>query len=131
LIAFDAYIAIAVSVPASLLAAGHSFKPWTREYLKSEDDCHAKMPGGVNPPMEIVLSWPQANYINPDTHGNGVVFMEGFLLGLCYIIVSLRVYTRAIQARNFGIDDALICFNLVRLFHVRSAIPTDCDLRYL
>ena len=70
------------------------------------------MPGGVNPPMEVLLTW-KPNYINPKTRGNGVVVMEGVLLGVSYIIVALRVYTRAIQARNFGIDDALIVFNLV------------------
>jgi hypothetical protein len=75
------------------------------------------MPGGVNPPMEVVLAWPQPNYANPVTHGKGVVVMEGALLALCYIIVALRVYTRAFQARNFGIDDALIVFNLVGTSH--------------
>jgi hypothetical protein len=71
------------------------------------------MGGGVDPPVAVVLSWPKANYINPETRGNAVVILEGVLLALCYIIVALRVYTRAIQARNFGIDDALIVFNLV------------------
>lgn len=75
------------------------------------------MGGGVDPPMEVVFSWPKPNYINPETRGNAVVILEGVLLALCYIIVALRVYTRAIQARNFGIDDALIVFNLVSQIH--------------
>jgi hypothetical protein len=70
------------------------------------------MGGGLNPPMEVVLSW-KSNYIDPVTHGKGLVIMEGVLLGLCYLAVGLRVYTRAITAKNFGIDDALIVFNLV------------------
>ena len=80
------------------------------------------MPGGVNPPMEVVYSWPKSNYFTPATRGNGVPILEGVLTGLCYIIVALRVYTRAIQARNFGIDDALIVFNLVSSLIQRTSL---------
>ena len=35
------------------------------------------------------------------------------LLILCFIVVSLRIYIRVFQTKNFGWDDGLIIFNLV------------------
>ncbi|KIW00259.1 uncharacterized protein PV09_08149 [Verruconis gallopava] len=73
------------------------------------------MGGGLHPPLSVILSWPPSNYVDPVTHGHGVIVMEGVLLGLCYFIVALRVYTRLFQAKNFGLDDVLIMFNLIPL----------------
>jgi hypothetical protein len=63
------------------------------------------MGGGVDPPVEVVLSWPKANYIDPQTRGNGVVVLNGVLLALCYIVVALRVYTRAVGGTTVPHDD--------------------------
>jgi hypothetical protein len=89
------------------------------------------MPGGLHPPVEVVLSW-KSNYANPVKHGHGLIVMECVLLGLCYIIVALRVYTRAYQAKYFGIDDALIVLNLVSrvLTHLCAHVDGSI-LRYL
>lgn len=70
------------------------------------------MGGGLDPPLSVILTW-KPNYVDPVTRGNAIVIMEGVLLGLCYLTVSLRVYTRAVTGKNFGIDDALIVFSLV------------------
>lgn len=70
------------------------------------------MPGGVHPPLSVIESW-HPNYINPPTHGQGIVIMEAVLLSVCYVVVALRVYGRMFQSKNFGIDDALILFNMV------------------
>jgi hypothetical protein len=72
------------------------------------------MAGGLHPPPEVVAEWLlKANYVNPETRGGEVIIMEIILLVACYIIVALRVWARAFNAKNFGIDDALIIFNLV------------------
>jgi hypothetical protein len=73
------------------------------------------MPGGLHPPEALLLEWAaKANYVNPVTRGNGIPVMEVILLVLCVLIVALRVYTRAFLTKSFGVDDALVIFNLVR-----------------
>ncbi|KIW05544.1 hypothetical protein, variant [Verruconis gallopava] len=72
------------------------------------------MPGGPHVPLEVAMSW-KSNYVNPPTHGSGIVVEESILLGLCYLTVALRVYTRGFLAKNFGLDDLLIIMNLIPL----------------
>jgi hypothetical protein len=70
------------------------------------------MPGGVHPPNSVIASW-RSNYNNPESRGNGIVIAEITMLVCCYFIVGLRVWTRSFLSKSFGIDDVLICFNLV------------------
>lgn len=72
------------------------------------------MAGGLHPPPELLAEWAaKANYVNPDTRGNGIPAMEMILLAICIVVVALRIYTRTFVTKSFGIDDALIIFNLV------------------
>lgn len=60
------------------------------------------------PPLSVIASWPQPNYINPQTGGltNLVVGIVGWIL--VTIIVTIRLYTRRIISRSLGWDDILI-----------------------
>ena len=74
------------------------------------------MAGGLNPPPEVLAEWAvKANYVNPETRGNGIPTMEMILLAICFAVVALRVYTRAFVTKSFGWDDALIIFNMLPL----------------
>src|ERR1700753_2955713 len=65
------------------------------------------------PPASVFSQWPAANYNNPKTHGPALLILNFILLAISTIIVVLRVYTRLVIQRWFGLDDALICLALV------------------
>jgi hypothetical protein len=78
------------------------------------------MAGGLHPPLEVISSW-HFNYTNPGTSGYYIVVLVGVMLALGYVAVTLRLVSRLYFQRTFGVDDALIVFNMVghccRLFH--------------
>ena len=67
------------------------------------------------PPPEVLAGWAQlANPFNPqEVRGMSLPIATIVLLILCFIVVSLRIYIRVFQTKNFGWDDGLIIFNLV------------------
>lgn len=71
------------------------------------------MPGGLHPPISVILTW-KPNHVNPETRGWGIVVLVTVLLALTYIVVLLRLWARFVLARNAGVDDVLIIFNMVR-----------------
>jgi hypothetical protein len=71
------------------------------------------MPGGLHPPISVLISWIP-NYANPETKGWGLVILVIVLLALAYIVVAMRLIARFKLAKNPGIDDGLIIFNMVR-----------------
>lgn len=70
------------------------------------------MPGGLHPPISVIETW-RPNFVNPETRGWGIVVLVTLLLALTYIVVLLRLWARFVLAKNAGIDDALIIFNMV------------------
>ncbi|TLD37770.1 hypothetical protein E2P81_ATG03445 [Venturia nashicola] len=72
------------------------------------------MPGGLHPPISVIATWTP-NYVNPETRGWGIVVLVAVLLALTYVVVLLRLLARFVLAKNAGIDDALIIFNMVPL----------------
>jgi hypothetical protein len=70
------------------------------------------MPGGLHPPIEVLLSW-KPNYVDPETRGFGLIILVCILLALCYVVVGMRLWARFRIVKNAGIDDALIVFNTV------------------
>jgi hypothetical protein len=70
------------------------------------------MPGGLHPPLSVILSW-KPNYVDPVTRGPGMIVLVAVLLSLTYVVVALRLWARFRMAKNAGVDDALIIFNMV------------------
>lgn len=68
------------------------------------------------PPPEVIESWPEPNYINPETRGDGLVIVNVVTIVLAGVVVILRLYTRLRITGSFGFDDLLILFALVRGF---------------
>ncbi|KAF3941052.1 hypothetical protein ABW19_dt0204030 [Dactylella cylindrospora] len=58
--------------------------------------------------LEELANWPKGNYINPDLYGHYLPSVEATLLALSSATVILRLFTRGILFRSFGIDDAVI-----------------------
>ena len=49
------------------------------------------MAGGLKPPPELLLEWAaKANYVNPETRGDGIPLMEMILLAICYVVVAFE-----------------------------------------
>jgi hypothetical protein len=62
----------------------------------------------------VIASWPRPNYVDPETRGDSLYYINSTFLFLATVAVSLRLYTR-IWIRNwFGLDDAFILVSLVR-----------------
>ena len=72
------------------------------------------MPGGIHAPIDVVLSWPAANTINPETRPN-TIFILAYVFGPITIIMLLaRLWVRIFHQRNVGWDDWLILAGIVR-----------------
>ena len=61
------------------------------------------------PPLDVLLSWPKPNYINPVTRG-----AESYVIGTVFLFFStlaliVRLYARLFIRRWFGLDDLFIC----------------------
>ncbi|KAF3004185.1 hypothetical protein E8E13_006247 [Curvularia kusanoi] len=65
------------------------------------------------PPIDVILTWPTPNYVNPETRGNALVVVNSILIALVVMIVGLRMYTRLSIKRWFGLDDIFILIALL------------------
>jgi len=61
------------------------------------------------PPVEVILSWPPANYINPVTRGPALIVVNAIFLSIATIVIILRVYSRLFVRKWWGWDDVFIC----------------------
>lgn len=60
------------------------------------------------PSPEILASWPVPDYDSPITRGYGVIIVTSILLPLVLSIIFIRLYTRLVMSKTFGLDDWLI-----------------------
>jgi hypothetical protein len=81
------------------------------------------------PPADVLLSWPTPNYHNPVTRGPALVIINYIFASIAFITVLLRLYTRTIIKRWFGVDDVFIIIALVgtdtRYLQYRASYVTD------
>lgn len=63
--------------------------------------------------LKVILSWPKPNYTHPETRGDALLVVNSVLIALVVIIVGLRMYTRLVIKRWFGLDDIFILTALV------------------
>ena len=68
------------------------------------------MPGGFDPPQQVIDSWPEPNFTNPDSHKTELTAGIITVTVASTIVLLLRLYSRLIVVRNAGLDDALIVF---------------------
>ncbi|KAH7412092.1 hypothetical protein DE146DRAFT_265919 [Phaeosphaeria sp. MPI-PUGE-AT-0046c] len=66
------------------------------------------MPGGLHPPIEVMLSWPRPNFIDPETKPNSLLFIACVLGPLTIILLFVRLWVRIFHQRNPGWDDWLM-----------------------
>ena len=71
------------------------------------------MPGGLNPPLEVILSWPAPNFVNPETKGNTLVLIACIWGPLTIVLLFVRLWVRIFHQRNPGWDDWLMLAAIV------------------
>jgi len=71
--------------------------------------------GMITIPLTVFLSWPDPNYVNPQTRGPAIWILSPIFLSLATLCISARLYTRIFVRHWFGPDDALIIIAWVRL----------------
>ncbi|KAF2132138.1 hypothetical protein P153DRAFT_383028 [Dothidotthia symphoricarpi CBS 119687] len=64
------------------------------------------------PPIAVILTWPNPNYVNPETRGDALLIVNSIFISLTIIVVALRLYTRLVIKRWLGIDDVFILLAL-------------------
>lgn len=67
----------------------------------------------LHPPIDVIRSWPEPNYVNPETHGPGLMVVACMLPAIAIGVVGTRLYARFKITRAPGIDDALVVCALV------------------
>ncbi|KFY22945.1 hypothetical protein V493_06213 [Pseudogymnoascus sp. VKM F-4281 (FW-2241)] len=66
------------------------------------------------PPPEVKASWPEPNYVDPERRGNESIVIQGILVALVTLFVSIRLYARiAITKSGIGLDDVLIVISAI------------------
>ena len=85
------------------------------------------------PPAAVLATFPNPNYVNPETHGPALTIVNSVFLGLATIAIVLRVYTRLFVRKWFGWDDAFIILayvSRVSVLVVLSKPRTDVEQLY-
>jgi hypothetical protein len=64
-------------------------------------------------PLEVILSWPRANYEDPLVRGPAFIVLTGVLIVVVTIFVFFRLYVRIFMLKWFAADDIFILFSYV------------------
>jgi hypothetical protein len=72
--------------------------------------------GGVNPPPEVLLSWPNPNFVDPEKRGWEAPIVLIVMLAITTVIYLARLWARLIVAKNFGLDDILMSVAMLPVF---------------
>jgi hypothetical protein len=76
-------------------------------------------------PLDVILSWPKPNYVDPIRRGPALVIVNSLLLPVALVVVGLRLYTRLKICRSAGLDDLFIALAVVWILFSR---PLECLL---
>lgn len=66
------------------------------------------------PPLDVLLSWPLPNYVNPITRGSEAYAIGTIFFGFATVALAIRLYARLFIRKWFGLDDFLIVLAWVR-----------------
>jgi hypothetical protein len=68
------------------------------------------MPGGPIVPISVILSWPTANTINPETIGNFWWIWNAITMIIITLVVIIRIWVKQKAQGGFGSDDYFMFF---------------------
>ncbi|KAJ9612608.1 hypothetical protein H2200_004205 [Cladophialophora chaetospira] len=71
------------------------------------------MPAALHPPLSVIASWPEPNFVDPPTRGPGLEYICIIFSLLTIFVVTARIYLRLFITRAAGWDDFLIVVALI------------------
>ncbi|KAF2642029.1 hypothetical protein P280DRAFT_290946 [Massarina eburnea CBS 473.64] len=83
--------------------------------------------GGVYPPPEVISSWPQPNYVDPETHDWAGTIVSIVFLCIAVAVFTARMWSRLGIAKNAGLDDLLITIAMLPL--IGTTLATVLGMR--
>ncbi|KAF2677970.1 hypothetical protein K458DRAFT_377526 [Lentithecium fluviatile CBS 122367] len=86
------------------------------------------MPGGIHPPLEVMLSWPTPNYANPVTRPKTILILACVLGPLTICLLLARLWVRIRMQSNAGLDDWLMVAALPFIIALTVIIPMSSDI---
>ncbi|RAH46155.1 uncharacterized protein BO95DRAFT_495485 [Aspergillus brunneoviolaceus CBS 621.78] len=86
------------------------------------------MPGGLNPPLSVIESWPAPNTVNPDSHGPAAIVVAAVFGGIAIVTVVVRLYARCLIQHTGGIDDILIALALLPTLGLIISVPIASEV---
>lgn len=63
--------------------------------------------------MSVLLSWPQPDYVHPESHGQALLVVNLIFITLVTLAVAGRLYARIVIKQWFGADDSMIVLAFV------------------
>jgi len=72
--------------------------------------------GGLHPPPEVLLSWPNPNYVDPQERGWEAPVILAIVLGITFLVYTARMWARLVISKNAGMDDLLMSVAMIPLF---------------
>ncbi|KAF1927175.1 uncharacterized protein M421DRAFT_394215 [Didymella exigua CBS 183.55] len=78
--------------------------------------------GGLHPPSEVMLSWPQPNYINPEDRGWSSSIVLVVFLGITFLVYAARMWARLGLGKNHGLDDTIMSIAMLPLFGLTISV---------
>ncbi|KAF2666809.1 hypothetical protein BT63DRAFT_415909 [Microthyrium microscopicum] len=79
------------------------------------------MPGGIHPPLEVILSWP-ARSDHPIRRGWGITIATIVLWAITILVVAGRLWARLKIQKIGGLDDLIIVIALIPLTGVAICV---------
>ncbi|KAJ4350083.1 uncharacterized protein N0V89_008704 [Didymosphaeria variabile] len=86
------------------------------------------MPGGIHPPLSVVLSWPTPNYVGPVTRPKVATILACVLGPLTMLLLFARLWVRIRIQQHAGLDDWLMIAASVPLVALTVLIPLAADV---
>ncbi|CAN9440399.1 unnamed protein product [Alternaria sp. RS040] len=71
------------------------------------------MPGGIHPPLDVKLSWPKPNYVDPVLRPNTIVLLACIMGPITVVMTLVRMWVRVFHQRCAGWDDWLMFAALI------------------
>lgn len=66
-----------------------------------------------NPPPDVIASWPEANFVDPEYQGPQLAIVAITLLVFSFVIVALRIWVRVQMKKRAGWDDWIMVIAMV------------------
>jgi hypothetical protein len=71
------------------------------------------MIGGINTPVEVMMTWPPPDLVNPVTRPATIMFLSCTLAPISIGLSFVRLWVRVRQQKNAGWDDWLMAIATV------------------